>query len=471
MKNFLTKAHLRQPLLHKPKAHTAQSSSQTTLGSNAAVAPKWSTIITPDAAIAIGVGAMIGAGIFSMLGIIATMVSATLPLVFVLGAVVCSFSMYSYTKLSMRYPSIGGPVQFLVQGFGDTVLAGGLNIFQYLAYVISIAFYANGFAGYAVSVFNNPPAWAYKLCALGIVALFVAINLLGAHSMGSAEIVIVGIKVIILLAFGIIGLFFMKSAHWSSGLTGFSAVNFIEATALISIGFQGFGLVTNAAGHMRDVKNTLPRVMGLVLAITLAVYLLVSVTVIGVAPHSMLAHSSSNLLAPVAQLFMGRFGYFLLVGAALLSTSSAVNASLFGSANMAFQIARDGELPTELFGTGVGKGRYEGILVTGGLVMVLVLFFDLTPIAMMASAAFLAVYTVVNFGHLRVRKETGAKTWILIAGVVVTGAFFVALFIYMIKTSEPAAWISFVALAAGSFALEAVYRKMTGRSLASLKMK
>ena len=439
-------------------------------GSSASVAPHASATITQSAAVAIGVGAMIGAGIFSILGLIATMVSDTLPLVFLLGAFICSFSMYSYTKLSMRFPSVGGPVQFMVQGFGDTVFAGGLNIFQYLAYVISIAFYANGFAGYAVSIFENPPSWVYKACALGVVALFVAVNLLGAHSMGSTEIVIVGIKVAILLAFGIFGLFFMKSAHWATGFKNFSIVNLLEATALISIGFQGFGLVTNAAGHMRNVKQTLPRVMALVLGITLVIYLLVSITVIGVAPQSMLAHSSSNLLAPVAELFMGKFGYYLLIVAALLSTSSAVNATLFGSANMAYQIARDGELPEQLFEAGASGCGREGIIVTGVLVAALVLFFDLAPIAMMASAAFLAVYTIVNIAHFRIRSQTGAKTWILVGGIVVTGAFFVTLFVYMVKTSEPAAWISFVALAAASFILEALYRRFAHRSLAHIEM-
>lgn len=473
MKNSSPRARLNQSHLLKFSGSTFEASSpklKKTKGGNHKVAPKVSSLITPDAAIALGVGAMIGAGIFSILGLIATMVSSALPFVFLLGALISAFTMYSYTKLSIRYPSIGGPVQFLIQGYGDTVLAGGLNIFQYIAYVISIAFYANGFAGYAISIFENPPTWLYKALALGIVFVFIFINLLGVKSVGNAEILIVGIKVLILVMFGIFGLFFMKSAHWHQGVTGYSFLNFLEATALISIGFQGFGVVTNAAGHMKDVKHTLPRVMTLVLAITLIVYLLVSVTVIGVAPESMLAQSSSNLLAPVAQLFMGKFGYFLLIAAALLSTSSAVNATLFGSASMAFQIARDGELPKKLFVAHEIGGRSEGIVITGLLVAALVLFFDLAPIAMMASASFLAVYTMVNIGHLRIYRETGANKAILIAGTIVTGAFLVVLFVYMVRTSEPSAWISFVSLALISFLLEKAYRNSSGRDYQKMKM-
>ena len=74
-----------------------------------------------------------------------------MPLAFIIGGVVALLAAYSYVKLGVRYPSAGGSVQFLVQGLGGGVLTGGLNIFQYIAYVISIALYASGFAGYAMT--------------------------------------------------------------------------------------------------------------------------------------------------------------------------------------------------------------------------------------------------------------------------------------------------------------------------------
>ena len=138
------------------------------------------------AAICIGVGGMIGAGIFAILGIVTKVSGSALPLVFIVGAVVAFLSVYSYTRLGMRYPSVGGPVQFLVQGFGDGLLSGGLNIFQYFAYVISLALYADGFAGYAVALLHSPPEWATKAFATGIVLLFVVVNFIGAAFMGKA---------------------------------------------------------------------------------------------------------------------------------------------------------------------------------------------------------------------------------------------------------------------------------------------
>ena len=83
-----------------------------------------SSHISLVAAISIGVGAMIGAGIFSIFGVVAGVSGSALPIVFIIGAVITIFSVYSYSKLGVRYPSVGGAVEFLVRGFGDGVISG-----------------------------------------------------------------------------------------------------------------------------------------------------------------------------------------------------------------------------------------------------------------------------------------------------------------------------------------------------------
>src|SRR3712207_2348229 len=136
------------------------------------------------AAVSIGVGGMIGAGIFSILGVVAGVSGTALPLSFVIGGGVALLAAYSYLKLGIRYPSVGGASQFLVEEYGDGLLSGALNIFQYLAYVIAIALYARGFAGYAVTFFPNiTSGWIDEAFALGIVVLFTLVNFLGSRVM------------------------------------------------------------------------------------------------------------------------------------------------------------------------------------------------------------------------------------------------------------------------------------------------
>src|SRR6266542_56452 len=103
------------------------------------------------AAVSIGIGGMVGAGIFSILGVVAEASGNAMWLSFLVGGVVALFSTYSYAKLGTRYPSAGGAVEFLVQGFGDGILSGGVNLFMWIGYVIALALYASGFAGYAVT--------------------------------------------------------------------------------------------------------------------------------------------------------------------------------------------------------------------------------------------------------------------------------------------------------------------------------
>ena len=139
--------------------------------SNSSRRPTGATTSTPrglglPAAVSIGVGGMIGAGIFSILGVVAGVSATALPVSFVIGGFVAILAAYSYLKLGVRYPSVGGASQFLVEEYGDGLRSGALNIFQYFAYVIAIALYARGFAGYAKTFFaSSTSAWLDEVFA------------------------------------------------------------------------------------------------------------------------------------------------------------------------------------------------------------------------------------------------------------------------------------------------------------------
>src|SRR5947208_13360566 len=83
-----------------------------------------------EAAVSIGIGGMVGAGIFSILGVVAQAAGNAMWLAFMIGGAVALLSTYSYAKLGAAFPSAGGAVHFLVKGFGDGLLAGGLNLFM-----------------------------------------------------------------------------------------------------------------------------------------------------------------------------------------------------------------------------------------------------------------------------------------------------------------------------------------------------
>jgi amino acid transporter len=168
-------------------------------------------------------------------------------------------------------------------------------------------------------------------------------------------------------------------------------------------------------------------------------------------------------LAEAARPFLGEWGFRLIAIAALFSTASAINATLFGSANVCYMIARDGELPAGLSRT-EWKQATGGLLLTAALVVVVMLFFDLSGIAMMGSAAFLLIYAAVNGGHLLVLKQTGANALIVWLSLLTCLAMFAILGVYTYQ-QQPAAIAALVLIAAASFAAEWGYRSWTGRTI------
>ena len=126
-------------------------------GGEAATDSKRTADIGLVAALSIGVGGMIGAGIFSILGVVARVSGSALPLSFAIGGVVAGLAAYGYVALGKTFSGVGGAVTFLVRGYGEGVASGSLNLFQYFAYIITIALYATGFAAYAETFIHLPP--------------------------------------------------------------------------------------------------------------------------------------------------------------------------------------------------------------------------------------------------------------------------------------------------------------------------
>ena len=149
--------------------------------------------------------------------------------------------------------------------------------------------------------------------------------------------------------------------------------------------------------------------------------------------------------------------------AALFSTASAINATLYGGSNVSYMIAKRGELP-EIFERKTWAGSTEGLFITAGLVLVFTILFDLGGIAMLGSASFLLIYAAVNVAHLRLREETGANVYVIWASIIGCLSAFGILVYYELNRSP----LTLIALAIAltlSFFIEWIYRKYSQRTL------
>jgi amino acid transporter len=412
------------------------------------------------AAISIGVGGMIGAGIFSILGVVASISGSAMPISFAIGAVVAGLAAYGYAALGRTFPTVGGAVTFLVRGYGEGVVSGSLNLFQYFSYIITIALYATGFAAYAATFVDLPS----KVWAVGVVLAFTAINFLGARIMGRAESVIVIIKVAILIVFVAAAFIALPGGGFArlSPSTWPGPLAIFTGAGVLFVGYEGFGLITNAAANMEKPRRELPRALYGSVAIVSVIYVLVASGAVTNVPLNVLKGLGDSALAVAAKPSLGQAGFRLIAIAALLSTASAVNATLFGSTNIAYQIAKNGGLPPafdrKLWGRDV-----EGLFITAGIVIVFVLIFPLSAVASMGSAGFLLVYAAVSIGHMRIRKQTGAKAWPIVGSAITCLSLFAVLLYHMITTA-PTSAIGLGVTLAGSFVFEIVYRRTKGRT-------
>ncbi|MDT7758530.1 MAG: hypothetical protein QOH27_4428 [Mycobacterium sp.] len=420
--------------------------------------------ITVASATAIGVGGMMGAGLYTLIGLASTTAGVWLPVAFLVGGAVSVFSVYSYAKLGARYPSRGGAAQFLIRCFGDGVIAGGLNVFQFLGWIIAMALYCAGFAGYIRALLPwETPEWSGKLIGIGLIVAVVFVNMMGSKLVGRSELFVVTIELAILAVFAVLGL--MKSDPGRFADNGdHNWLGILFAAGLLYVTYEGFGVVTNSADDMKNPAKELPRAMFVALGIVVVVYVVISAIVVMTMSLPALDASQGHVLSDAGAAVMGHVGFVIIGAAALLATASGVNATMFGDANLGFMVAKSGELPSD-FTRGVWRGGNVGLVIAAALTALFVVFFPLSAVGSMASLAFLIVYGTVSAGHLRVYRETGAKRWLLVVAIALNLALFLLLLGYTIHTGPASTWITLLAVLALSFVFEVGYRKRTGRTL------
>ena len=396
-----------------------------------------------------------GAGLFSLLGIASLHAGTHIPLAFLLGALAASFSVYSYAKLGATFPSSGGAATFTVMSFGPGVISGGLNIFQYIAYLIAAALYAAGFAEYANTLLGGGLSpFEVKIVGAGIVIICAGINLLGTDIVGRAETLAIGFVTIALLLFAAQGIHIADVSHFkmSDGTIDGIAI----ATGILYINYQGFGVVTNSSNAMVAPRRELPLAMFSALILVTIAYVLVSTATILLLPSTEILKFNGHVLADAAQIVAGKTGFVIIGAAALLACAAALNATMFAASNIAADMARKDSI-SETLGATVLKTQGHALTASACIVIILVLVFPLAVVGQMASLAFLLVYAAVTFGHLRVSSQTGAKQWLLWAAIIVNLGLFTALFVNVVKTA-PGSAISLLCALGGSFLFEALYR-------------
>ncbi len=414
--------------------------------------------------VALAVGTMIGASIFSIFGLGAKIAGPNLPLVFVISGLVALLVAYSYAWLGSRIVSDAGPMEFIIRAFGANLVTGALSFLFWFTYVISIALFAKGFAGYFLPLLPGPdtPGLA-SIVEVAVVLTFTALGVMGSASVGRAEFWIVAIKLGVLLLFVALGIWRIQIDRILPRFSPRDVTGILDATAIFFLSYMGFGLVTNASEHMRDPARNVPRAIYLSILVVSLVYILVAAVAVGNLPLPELIQAQDFALAEAARPFLGDGGYLLVSWGALFSIASALNATLYGGANVAYALARDGVLPAA-FDRKLWFGSMEGLYITAGLGIVFALLFNLNGIASITSSVFMVIYLFVLAAHWRLQPRYGGNRVVIAAGFLVVLAVFALLLRYQWQTARDAFWTTGLVLI-GSLFTEYLYFKLMHRHL------
>ncbi|MCF6257088.1 MAG: APC family permease [Gammaproteobacteria bacterium] len=412
--------------------------------------------------VALAVGTMVGASIFSIFGLGARLAGPNLPLVFVLSGIVALLVAYSYARLGSRIISDAGPIEFILRGMGDSLLTGALSFLFWLTYVVSIALFAKGFASYLLPLLHiQPSTLSSDITETGVVLAFLALGMFGSAAVGKAELIIVVIKLSILALFVVLGIWSIKTSLVTPSFTSSAVTGSVNAIAIFFLSYMGFGLVTNASEHMQNPEKNVPRAIYLSIFIVSTVYILVSLVAVGNLTLPDLIKAQDNALAVAAEPFLGQTGFLLISLGALFSIASALNATLFGGANVAYALARDGELPQE-FNRKLWFGSGEGLYLTAALGIVFALTFNLNGIASITSGVFMVIYLFVLYSHWKLKDRYGGNPLIIATGFLVVAAVFLLLLNYQWHTDRNSFYGTCIVLG-GSVLVELVYRGITKR--------
>lgn len=413
-------------------------------------------------AVAIGVGGMVGGGIFAVLGLAVQLAHGGTPAAFLLAGVVALLTTYSYVRLSLTLPSQGGTVTFLNHAFGTGLVTGALNVLLWLSYVVMLSLYAFAFGSYAAALVPGGGAVAKHVAISAVIVLATVLNAIGSKLLGEAETSIVGVKVAILLFFVAVGLFGidptrLEPAAWSG------ATQLFAGGMIIFLAYEGFELIANTAGDLTDPQRTLPRAYYSAVLFVIVLYVLVAAVSVGNLPVPQIVSARDYALAEAARPFLGQAGFTLIAVAALLSTASAINATLYGAARLSYVIAKDGELPT-ILERNVWSRPIEGLLLTAVVTLLVANLFDLNSISTMGSAGFLLIFGAVNAANLRLSGDTGSNRWIPALGLLACTLALTAL-LWHTWTAAPGRIVVLAAMIGLSLAIEGAYRAATGRSI------
>ncbi len=375
--------------------------------------------------IMMGAGMMIGAGVFVATGIsIGLAGSGGILIAFALNGVIAICSAMSFAELSSALPAAGGAYSYVRQAFGGFIgyISGWMNWF---ALSVAGSLYAITFSTYTLHVIKDTAFFmslnielelAQKLLAVTIALLFIMINYRGISDTGNSGAIIALGQTVTLGIIGVIGICVAlrdpeRLTNFSPFFTGSGKV--LVAMGLTYVGFEGFEVIGHAGEEAIDPKRNIPKAILYSVIIVVTTYLLVAfAAVVGAKPEGMSVtqwfaqRGATGFADAIKDLFP--FGGLLVMLAAIFSSTSALNATIFSSARVSFAMGRDGLLPKSL--SSISQKRrvpHVALFFSSIIIVVVAALLPVEDVAASADIMFLLIFMLINLSVIKIRREMG----------------------------------------------------------------
>ncbi|TAH52721.1 MAG: APC family permease [Chloroflexota bacterium] len=424
--------------------------------------------MTLRGAVFLGIGSMVGAGIFALFGQAGSIAGAAVWVSFLVSGIIALLQGYSFAKLGARFPSSGGVIDWIMRGYGKGMFTGGIVMLGFFSYLITVAMVAVSFGNYAASLFlgeNASPLWV-KVFAAGVVIVLTFLNMVGAQNTVKAQTILTTIVLIILTGFAIALLTQINPTMLAP--VNYPPMTFILASvALTFFSYLGFGVLAFTGGDIQEPQKNMPRAMYISLGFTMLLYIALALGVFGTLTVDQVIEHAETALAAAALPIFGEVGFTLISIAAVFACAGAINATLYATLGASHLMAQNGILPPA-FGAKYRGGTEgsRGLALSAVAIVLMAVLFDLGAIASVGSAVVLAISVLVTIAHLRMTQDTQASKPILwIALLSALGA--VLVFAAYTLITDPMTFVALTATIILAWLVEWIWIRMSKRRVSS----
>lgn len=382
---------------------------------------------------AMGIGAMVGAGIFALLGQVVIQAAAYTYYAFIISGLAAMFCGYSYAKLAAYLPNSGGITSYYQAAFNSKIVSGGLSLIYLFTLMVSIAMLAKSFAIYSLGLLHilSPSELQINLIALMLVTALTLLNIQSSGKVGKTELLLVSIKLLILLAL-IGGVLWHPEFSYANHPQIPEPISFMGSVGITFFAYAGFGTMVNAAKDVSKPELSIRRAIYAAILLVIALYLSLAYIVLNYIPQNEIAVSANTAVAVVAGKIWGSAGSYLLSFAALIAFISGINAMFFSSYKIITSLGTQEVLP-KFFNFKISRNGNIGAVLCSLLILLAIMTFNFHDVVNLSSGAFLVSYLAVLLANWKLRHESQSSAIIIVAAILLMLLIFISFSISIIE--------------------------------------